>query len=70
MAVNTILISNVCNYCDEQVHDNCRALNCDICRQSFHIKCITFGQVELAYAVGQSFWLCKSCIASNFHSEI
>ena len=62
-----MLIKNPCSICKFNVHNNHKAIFCDICQFWTHLKCTSFSSAEyIALSNSPEDWFCPSCIAELF----
>ena len=60
-------IRNPCSICKFSVHNNHKAIFCDICESWSHLKCTSFSSAEYtALSNSPEDWYCPSCIANIF----
>ena len=60
-------VKNPCSICKFSVHNNHKAILCDICHFWTHLKCSSFSHNEyIALSNSPEPWFCSSCIISLF----
>lgn len=56
-----------CSNCFKNVRNNCRAIECDICLQWFHLKCTVLSIKEYnSISRTNEFWMCINCRNDTF----
>lgn len=70
-------MADKCKRCPKHVNDNCRAIECDVCLQWFHLKCTVLSTKEYNHlSRTNDFWMCLDCHNDTFpfnslnHSEL
>ena len=56
-----------CKNCLKRVRDNCRGIECDICRCWFHLKCTNLSLKDYKYfCKTNDLWICLGCRTEIF----
>ena len=56
-----------CRICVKNVHDNDKAVQCDLCELWIHIKCNNLNYLDCKYLQNcDEFWYCMECCSTGF----
>ena len=59
--------TSVCPCCSKTVKDNCGAIECDLCKKWFHLKCsLLSSKSKKHYSITNNVWLCTLCKSEVF----
>lgn len=59
--------TSVCPCCSKTVKDNCGAIECDLCKKWFHLKCSLLSSKSYKhYSITNDLWLCTLCKSEVF----